>query len=437
MSDNNIAVQVQNISKIYRIGARQEVHENLVQTVIGFVCNPLKNYRRYRSLYYFDDGELETDSESTDILWAIKDVSFDVKQGEVLGIIGHNGAGKSTLLKILCRITDPTKGRAIVRGRISSLLEVGTGFHQELTGRENVFLNGTILGMSRAEVKEKFDEIVAFSGVEKFIDTPVKRYSSGMTVRLAFSVAAHLEPEILIIDEVLAVGDAEFQKKCLNKMEDVGNEGRTVLFVSHNMPAVGRLCDRVILLKSGQIVEDGPTDEVIGKYLNSDQGTNAMKVWDDPEQAPGKDAVKLRAFRVVNQQDEVTEHFDIRDPICVEMTYDVIRDDVILMPNIFFWKDLEICAFGSIDNDPEWRERPRPIGTYTSMVEIPGNFLSHGRFFVNIALHTLKPMVVQFYEQKVVSFHVLDRSGWDTARGIYTGEMGGVVRPYLKWKTKC
>lgn len=440
MFDYNVAVKVENISKIYRIGTKEEFQDNLAQTVFGFLKNPLKNYRKYKALYNFDDAELQADCRSgempSNVLWAVKDVSFDVEKGEVLGIIGRNGAGKSTLLKILCRITDPTAGRARVRGRISSLLEVGTGFHPELTGRENVYLNGTILGMTRSEVNRKFDEIVHFSGVEKFIDTPVKRYSSGMKVRLAFSVAAHLEPEILIIDEVLAVGDADFQKKCLNKMEDVGQQGRTVLFVSHNMPALSRLCDRAILLENGKIVENGQPDEVIGKYLNADQGTSASRKWKNPDGAPGGESVRLRAIRVTGRDKTVSENFDIREPIRVEMEYDVIKDGVELLPNIYFWNEFEVCAFGAIDNDQHWRERPRPVGTYTSTVEIPGNLLSSGRFYVNAALQTLKPMITQFYERSVVAFQVIDRSGYDTARGIFTGEMVGVVRPRLKWKTK-
>ena len=440
MIDKNIAIKVENISKIYRIGAKDEIQDSLAKTLVEFIKNPLTNYRKYKSLYRFNDVELSVSDPSggapSDILWAVKDISFEAKKGEVLGIIGGNGAGKSTLLKILCRITDPTIGRAKIRGRISSLLEVGTGFHPELTGRENVYLNGTILGMTKAEVGRKFDEIVQFSGVEKFIDTPVKRYSSGMTVRLAFSVAAHLEPEILIIDEVLAVGDADFQKRCLNKMEDVGNQGRTVLFVSHNMAAINRLCDRVILLKGGKIVENGQTDQVISKYLNADQGTSAIKTWEDPNDSPGKDAVRLRAIRVTNSNGEVSENFDIREPIQVEMEYDIISDGVELMPNIYFWNEFEVCAFGTIDNDINWRERPRPIGTYVSSVAIPGNFLSSGWFYVYAAIQTLKPMITQFYEERVVAFQVIDRGGWDTARGIWAGEMKCSVRPMLKWKTE-
>ncbi len=279
-------ISVDQISKAYRIGLKDEVPDTFMGAMTGWMKSPLENWKRLRSLNTFHrevtqiaslSGD-EADSDSgedglstaiaSDIVWALKDISFDIHQGEVVGIIGHNGAGKSTLLKVLSRITDPTTGRAVIRGRVSSLLEVGTGFHAELTGRENVYMNGTILGMSKREIDSKFDEIVAFSGVEKFLDTPVKRYSSGMKVRLAFSVAAHLDPEILIIDEVLAVGDAGFQRKCVGKMQDVAQSGRTVLFVSHNAVALRSLCQRGILLKRGRTVMDGTLTHVLGSYLN-------------------------------------------------------------------------------------------------------------------------------------------------------------------------
>jgi homopolymeric O-antigen transport system ATP-binding protein len=268
MNSNTIAINVDNISKCYRLGVKDEMSETFGATVINFLKSPLKNYRKYRSLYKFDDVDPDNEHEFSDILWALKNVSFDVKRGESVGIIGRNGSGKSTLLKVIAKITTPTKGYAQVNGRISSLLEVGTGFHPELTGKENIYLNGTILGMRKKEIDEKLEEIIAFSGVEKFIETPVKRYSSGMRVRLAFSVAAHLEPEILLIDEVLAVGDAEFQKKCLGKMGEVTRQGRTVLFVSHQMAAVEQLCHRVIWLNQGSVVSSGPSTEIISKYLN-------------------------------------------------------------------------------------------------------------------------------------------------------------------------
>jgi lipopolysaccharide transport system ATP-binding protein len=260
----DIAIDVQGLSKRYRIGSAEKMHDTLGGALADIVTRPVKNLRHLRSLSSFGK-----DGGSESVIWALKDVSFQVKHGEVIGVIGPNGAGKSTLLKVLSRITDPTEGRVVTRGRMSSLLEVGTGFHPELTGRENVYLNATILGMRRKEVERKFDAIVDFSGVEKFIDTPVKRYSSGMKVRLAFAVAAHLEPEILLVDEVLAVGDAEFQRRCLGKMDDVAKEGRTVLFVSHNMGAVQSLTSRCICLEGGRIAVSGPTTEAIEQYLNS------------------------------------------------------------------------------------------------------------------------------------------------------------------------
>ena len=261
----DIAIQVENLSKRYRIGTKEERHDTLLGGVSAWLKAPLTNYRKLRQLSTFS----ENGRHPEDIIWALKDVSFTVKKGEVVGIIGRNGAGKSTLLKILSRITEPTGGRAVLNGRISSLLEVGTGFHPELTGRENVYLNGTILGMSKKEIERKFDEIVDFSGVEKFIDTPVKRYSSGMQVRLAFAVAAHLEPEILMIDEVLAVGDIEFQKKCLGKMGDVAGEGRTILFVSHNMAYIEALCRKAVWINNGKLIKVDVTNEVIQAYAQT------------------------------------------------------------------------------------------------------------------------------------------------------------------------
>ena len=272
MRNDRIAIKVENIRKVYRIGVKEKAHDTFSGALIDFIKSPLKNYKTYRSYYNFDDAELAGNNgqpERPDIIWAVKDVSFEVKEGEVIGLIGGNGAGKSTLLKILAKITDPTGGRAEIRGRVSSLLEVGTGFHQELSGRENVYLNGTILGMKKKEVQRKFDEIVDFSGVEKFIDTPVKRYSSGMKVRLAFAVAAFMEPEILLVDEVLAVGDAMFQTKCIGKMSEVSKQGRTVIFVSHNMPTILNLCERAILLESGKVKLDADPEIAIKAYFES------------------------------------------------------------------------------------------------------------------------------------------------------------------------
>ncbi len=270
MSD--IAIKVEVLSKLYRIGSRQNDYRTLRDTITDAVTSPFRKFGKgSESASGFDT------SPSANTIWALKDVSFEIKRGEVVGIIGRNGAGKSTLLKILSRITEPTEGRARIKGRVGSLLEVGTGFHPELTGRENIFLNGAILGMKKAEIKQKFDEIVAFAEVEKFIDTPVKHYSSGMYVRLAFAVAAHLEPEILLVDEVLAVGDVGFQKKCLGKMGTVAREGRTVIFVSHNMAAIKGLCSSGFLLENGQIVIKDTADAVVHSYLSQISATTEKK----------------------------------------------------------------------------------------------------------------------------------------------------------------
>ena len=262
----DLAVSISHVAKRYRLGQLQDPYGRLTETIWGAMTAP---FRRSASR-----------PASSRELWALSDVSLDVRRGEVVGIIGRNGAGKSTLLKVLSRITEPTSGRVVMKGRVASLLEVGTGFHPELSGRENVYLSGAILGMRRAEIRRKFDEIVAFSEVERFLDTPVKRYSSGMQVRLGFAVAAHLEPEILIVDEVLAVGDAAFQRRCLAKMEDVTHEGRTVLFVSHNMASVESLCTRAVLLQSGQVVADGGVREVVDAYLHSIESLPAASVAD-------------------------------------------------------------------------------------------------------------------------------------------------------------
>ncbi|MCD6347482.1 MAG: ABC transporter ATP-binding protein, partial [Bacteroidales bacterium] len=372
----------------------------------------------------------------SDLIWALRNVSFKVEQGELLGIIGRNGAGKSTLLKILTKIIDPTFGRAEIRGRVSSLLEVGTGFHPELTGRENVYLNGTILGMTKSEVKRKFDEIVAFSDIEKFLDTPVKRYSSGMRVRLAFSVAAHLEPEILLVDEVLAVGDLRFQQKCLNKMEEAGKKGRTVLFVSHNLQAVTRLCERAILLEAGQVIDDGPIHQVMNTYLKSDSGSKAVREWPDPDKAPTGKVARLRAVRVRDEDGRITENIDIDKPFTIEMEYDVLKSGSVLLPHFGFRNEQGQSVFVTVDIDPEWRKRPRPTGHYISTVRIPGNLLAEGMLFVNCHLMTLNPDVKQFSENSVVAFNVLDNFDGNSARGDYARNMPGIVRPLLNWNTQ-
>jgi lipopolysaccharide transport system ATP-binding protein len=407
------AIKVENLSKLYYLGDTKS--NSLRDALMSFISNPR---RRKKNEF-----------------WALKNISFEVKDGETLGIIGKNGAGKSTLLKILSRITKPTRGTAKICGRVGSLLEVGTGFHPELSGRENIFLSGAILGMKRAEIRAKFDEIVAFSEIEDFLDTPVKYYSSGMYMRLAFSVAAHLEPEILIVDEVLAVGDIAFQKKCLNKMRDVGKTGRTILFVSHDIQAVNRLCRRTIWLKDGQIAEDGETSSVVGSYLHEETQTSAEKVWKKPETAPGDEWTRLRRIRVCNEQGESISVIDIRQPFAIEMTYDVLRDDKVLIPNLHLYNEQGICLFVSHDWSDEWRNRPRPVGTYISKMKIPGNFLAEGNVFVTAAVSTYQPFEIHFVERETIVFNVIDSFEGITARGDYTGKLHGVIRPIMDWET--
>ncbi len=437
MSTNDVAIKVESVSKVYRLGAKEDTEDSFFRSVARMIKSPVKNYQKYRSLYDFSDLDFENPDKDADpnILWALRNVSFHVKPGEVVGIIGRNGAGKSTLLKILSRITPPARGRIEIRGRTSSLLEVGTGFHNELTGRENVYLNATILGMRKKEVDRKFDEIVDFSGVEKFLDTPVKRYSSGMRVRLAFAVAAHLEPEILIVDEVLAVGDAAFQEKCLNKMQDVGSHGRTVFFVSHNMPAVTRLCQRVIMLNNGQVVADGPSHDIVASYMHEGSSTSADRSW-PIEQAPGGEVARLRRVRVKDANHVTAASTDIRATVGLEMTFEVIQNGYTLLPHFHLVNDQGVIAFLTLDVDPEWRKKKRPKGTYIATAWVPGNLLAEGSFFVKPAMLTLEPLQLgQFSEAEAVSFQVIDPMEGDSARGDWAKELKGVVRPLLTWET--
>jgi len=368
--------------------------------------------------------------------WALRNVNLDIRQGEIVGIIGRNGAGKSTLLKILSRITEPTAGRIRLRGRTASLLEVGTGFHGDLTGRENIYLNGAILGMTRSEIKRKFDEIVAFADVERFLDTPVKRYSSGMYVRLAFAVAAHLDPEILIVDEVLAVGDAEFQKKCLDKMDHAGHTGRTVLFVSHNMQAVTRLSQRCVLLEQGTVKLDGPAQRVAAAYLSSGVGMTAVREWADLAAAPGDGVVRLRAVRIRSVEGELVDTVDIRRPVGVELEYEILKPGYVFHPHFGLRNEDGVVLFVAQDVDPAWRRRRRPPGRYISTGWIPGNLLAEGAMSVSVTLMTLEPENHHADVVDAVLFRVIDSlSAKDTARGDYPRPIPGVMRPLLQWTT--
>jgi lipopolysaccharide transport system ATP-binding protein len=420
----NAIVRVEDLSKQYSIGARATNYDTLRDSIVQTMRAPLNRLRGRNG---------RRDSET---IWALKSVNFKIEPGEVVGIIGRNGAGKSTLLKLLSRITEPTRGRIELYGRVGSLLEVGTGFHPELAGRENIYLNGAILGMRRTEIARKFDEIVAFAEVEKFIDTPVKHFSSGMYMRLAFAVAAHLEPEILLVDEVLAVGDGRFQRKCLDKMKDVGRQGRTVLFVSHNMPAITRLCPRTILLDEGGVVCDGKSSDVVSAYLRSGLGTTAIRTWPDLNKAPGNEIVRLCAVRVCTEDHVVADAFDIRKPIGIEMEYEVLQPGHVLVPNYHFYNQDGVCAFVASETSAEWAGRARPVGRYISTAWVPGNFLSEGTLIVGAAISTMNPVFVHFYERDAVAFQVIDSMDGDSARGEYAGAVPGVVRPKLQWGSR-
>lgn len=424
---SNTVIKIENVSKQYQLG----------QISTGSLAHDINRWWhtfRGKEDPYLKIGDVNDRAKvgSSEYVWALKDVSFEVKQGEVLGVIGRNGAGKSTLLKILSRTTLPTTGSIKAKGRIASLLEVGTGFHPELSGRENIFLNGTILGMSKKEILRKFDEIVDFSGVEKYIDTPVKRYSSGMYVRLAFAVAAHLEPEILIVDEVLAVGDAEFQKKCLGKMKDVSvNQGRTVLFVSHNITAINSLCTSGIYLRNGMIEDFGSIDQVISSYLNSAQDVTTRRSWKSAHR-PGDDAVILHSARVTDTEGHDIEAIDFYKGGGLEFVYEVLKSGFKPIPNVhlFTQKGDYVLISGEESKVIDLES----TGCYKTTMKIPAVFLNEDRYIVGFAASTLLPERIHFYEKEVLVFDVIeDMNLRDTD---YRGPIPGVIRPKLDWQTE-
>jgi lipopolysaccharide transport system ATP-binding protein len=414
-----VAIEAHNLSKRYRLGEMQAAYGTLRESLSHLGKRVVRREHR---------------SHKRDDIWALRDVSFQVEEGEVLGVIGRNGAGKSTLLKLLTRITTPTSGRAEIRGRVGSLLEVGTGFHPELTGRENIYLNGAILGMKRREIEQRFDEMVEFSGVEKFIDTPVKRYSSGMYVRLAFSVAAHLEPEIMLVDEVLSVGDAEFQRRCLGRMEELGSAGRTVVFVSHQLPAIAQLCDRAIQINGGQIVYEGPPAEAIANYLHQTHSAGTERAWDTEESAPGDDLVRILSVRVLPHEGMPPGILDVRRPVGIETIFRVLREGRPVFPKIKVLDRESAIAFNAMDTDERWHE-PTPPGEYASTAWIPGNLLNEGAASAEVAICSIDFPKLEHHAAvyEAVSFEILDPGEGDTARGSFSGAWRGVVRPLLDW----
>ena len=417
----DLAIKVEGLSKLYRIGQR-EPYRTLRDTLTNAFVAP------FRKLKLNPNSEIR--NPKSDTIWALKDVSFEVKQGEVIGIIGRNGAGKSTLLKILSRITEPTGGYADIYGRVGSLLEVGTGFHPELTGRENIFLNGAILGMKECEIERKFDEIVDFAEVEKFIDTPVKHYSSGMYVRLAFAVAAHMESEILLVDEVLAVGDLGFQTKCLKKMKTVSEGGRTVLFVSHNMGAVHRLCNQCILLDQAGIALEGSTEDVIKFYVSQGMINRAEYIQACNPEKP----INLRRVRLVTSCGETRSEFQYDEECQIAIEYEVNQP----ISNCMIWAGIrtaeEVWILGTTDCDVEESMlRHREAGYYRTAVRVPSRWLNSGRYYVVVGIMKNTP-VISYDRVEAVDFTILDVN---TPSRLRSGQNRlGVLQPFLKWDTK-
>ncbi|MBI5572116.1 MAG: ABC transporter ATP-binding protein [Desulfomonile tiedjei] len=422
-------IRAEGLGKQYEIGATQARHSTLRESLTAAFTGP---FRRLMT-----SGNRLDNNDRVETIWALKDVSFEVKEGEVLGVIGRNGAGKSTLLKILSRITEPTEGYAEIRGRVGSLLEVGTGFHSELTGRENIYLNGAVLGMKKEEIGGKFDEIVSFAEVNKFIDTPVKHYSSGMYLRLAFAVAAHLEPEILLVDEVLAVGDAAFQKKCLGKMDDVAKEGRTVVFVSHNLASLQSLCTKGILLESGKVSMDGAIGAVMHKYLDSGKEQNGEVSWASPDIAPGDDRVRLKAVRVVIEG-AVTGEVDISKEFQIEVDYWNLEPDSRRLVSIHLYTSMGVCVLtsGNVPSaclipDP-WYSRHYPSGLFRTSCAIPGFLLNDDIHSISLYINEMTANDNIIIMRDILTFTVQDTGAM---RKEYTGKWIGAVRPRLHWQT--
>jgi lipopolysaccharide transport system ATP-binding protein len=443
----SVAISVQNVSKRYRLGeiSRGQLLADIHRWWMRRTAHPTAREES------FSDAEPKERGD----FWALKDISLDIKEGETVGIIGANGAGKSTLLKIISRITAPTTGLVRIKGRVGSLLEVGTGFHPQLTGRDNVYLNGAILGMSRSEVKSKFDDIVAFAGLEQFIDTPVKRYSSGMYVRLAFSVAAFLEPEILIIDEVLSVGDQKFQEQCTERMRQIINDGRTLLFVSHGAGLVRDVCGRAICLKQGAMLFDGDVDEAFDIYADSqetksdesreqalevperaDDETTGVRKWHDLSTAPGDDTVKLHAVRVVDYYDRTVDIVSTAQSLTIEIEFIVLAEGRFLQPVLQLADDFGNTLFWSTDTDPELRRTPREKGRYKSSMFVPHDLFAPGTIIIHVGIVQIVPEFVSHANATdVLSITVIEDPSENSVRGGYNGPVPGIIRPRMKWST--
>jgi lipopolysaccharide transport system ATP-binding protein len=488
----DVVISVRGVSKRYVRGPDQSFTVWKVA-----VAALLDSFRRLRGRGPRSDQQ----SQGREPFWALKDISFDVRRGERVGIIGRNGAGKSTLLKILSRIVYPTEGEARIRGRVMSLIEIGTGFNPDLSGRENIYLNASLYGLERREIDARFEDIVEFSGVRDFLDTPVKHYSSGMFVRLAFSVAAQLDPDILLLDEVLAVGDLSFQQRCLQRMEGLTSQGRTILFVSHSLEAVARFCDRCFWLDRGRVVMDGPVTKVIEAYVEGVLGMQSNRQWvkgasavdHEPGAAmqlsssaevadagrepgksevgdglvqvtsrasensglaggerpvasgtqlgsdpPGDEYVRLVSARIINSQRVTVSSVAIDEPVGVEVVYDILKAGKNSQPALHFMTPLNSYAFVVAYTDPKFMRGMGEVGRYMATAWVPPNFLNAGVLYVAVAINTPDPMERHCRVERALSFSVYERFGGadGTARGLYTREFPGVVRPLLRWETQ-
>jgi len=397
---------------------------------------PLKSERPYLSIRetIFSPFRFAKHEKTDSTFLALNDITFNIQPGERVGVIGKNGAGKSTLLKILSRITPPTSGTVVIRGKLTSLLEFGTGFHPELTGRENIFLNGALLGLNTGEINRKLEEIVEFSGVEKFLDVPLKSYSTGMQLRLAFSVVAHLDPDVMLLDEVLAVGDAGFQKKCIQRIEDLSRgTGRTIVLVSHDMNQINAVCDRTILLEAGKIVQDGPTAEVVAAYLSNAGNVLSHRIWSN-ESSPGNDIVRLTAVRMVNGQLQSQLSYRSSEKVGIEMDYEVLKAGHVLWlgHNVHNQHGANIFDVHSVQT--EWYNKPHPEGRYRAVAWIPPHLLNTGTYYISTAVFNHLKHVIHLHEREAVRFDVYDPVEELTAKGLSPGDFPGAVRPMLEWQ---
>lgn len=408
-------INVENISKKYRLGSHRASHTTLREAISGLTSRTFEKKEKPKEFY------------------ALKDINFQVGEGETVGLIGRNGTGKTTLLKILSEITYPTTGHAELFGRVGSLLEVGAGFNNDLTGRENVFLNGAMLGMAHREIRKKFDDIIGFANLEKFVDVQVKHYSSGMFMRLAFAVAAHVEPEILLLDEVLAVGDFEFQKRCIEKIEQLARAGHTIILVSHDLARIEKHCQRAIWLEGGQIKMDDTADIVTKALINSAADYAAAIEWKDKNVEYESPFVRLRQMRIVDENHQPIKQIDLTKPFGVEIKFDVLTNEHLIVPRVEFTDGLNTLLFCAYETDSEWHHKNRLRGQHVCTAWIPANLFGDGQIGIGVSIFSFRPWTIHFEASNLLRVDVVSGSAKLTARGHFEGHIPGLIRPLLKW----